>query len=245
MQVEDPHDVATLTVSWLMAWLSSVDRMRFVGAEVGVAGHRAAHDVEVVGERAARTSPARTRCRVRSPRPARRSPGTPQWAAVRRQSSSFWEPPPTMWTTSTVRSVIDRARSIVRAYPTASDSTMQRGDRRRVRRQRGAARSCGGDDSFGHVAGCDERRVVDVDGRHGRTPAVRRRRAVRRGRVRLHRRPRCAWHSCSSQSPPTLRRNLVRPPTPPSLVKFASRLASVTIGSSSSRPTSDHVPLAT
>ena len=48
--------------------------------------------------------------------------------------------------------------------------------------------------------------------------------------------------SDSSHSPPTLRRNRMRPSTPPSLVKFAARLASVSTGASSSSPTSDQVP---
>ena len=42
--------------------------------------------------------------------------------------------------------------------------------------------------------------------------------------------------SCSSHRPPTLRRKRTRPSTPPSLVKFAARLASVRTGSSSSKP---------
>ena len=40
----------------------------------------------------------------------------------------------------------------------------------------------------------------------------------------------------------TLCRYRMRPSTPPSLVKFAVRLASVSTGRSSSTPTSDHVP---
>ncbi len=49
--------------------------------------------------------------------------------------------------------------------------------------------------------------------------------------------------SDSSQSPEMFFKNRTRPSTPPSLVKFASRAASVTIGDGSSRPTSDQVPL--
>ena len=48
--------------------------------------------------------------------------------------------------------------------------------------------------------------------------------------------------SWSSHSPVTLRRNRIVPSTPPSLVKFACRLASVRIGAAVSTPTSDHVP---
>ncbi len=48
--------------------------------------------------------------------------------------------------------------------------------------------------------------------------------------------------SLSSQVPMTLVRNLVRPPTPRSLVKFARRDSSVTTGWSSSTPTSPQVP---
>ena len=43
----------------------------------------------------------------------------------------------------------------------------------------------------------------------------------------------------------TLRRKRIRSSTPPSLVKFAARLSSVTMAWSSSTPTSDHVPQAT
>ena len=45
-------------------------------------------------------------------------------------------------------------------------------------------------------------------------------------------------------TPPTFRRKRVRPSTPISFVKLASRAASVRTGASSSTPTSDHVPLA-
>ena len=48
--------------------------------------------------------------------------------------------------------------------------------------------------------------------------------------------------SLSSHSPVTLWRKRTRPSTPPSLVKFASRAASLTTGSSSSTPTRPHVP---
>lgn len=50
------------------------------------------------------------------------------------------------------------------------------------------------------------------------------------------------WHSLSSQSPPALRRYRMVPSMPRSLVKFASRLASVRTGCLSSTPTRDHVP---
>ena len=46
----------------------------------------------------------------------------------------------------------------------------------------------------------------------------------------------------STQSPITFLRNRMVPSTPPSLVKSAGRAASVSTGSSSSRPTSDQVP---
>ena len=48
--------------------------------------------------------------------------------------------------------------------------------------------------------------------------------------------------SLSSHSPVTLWRKRTRPSTPPSFVKLASRAASLTTGSSSSTPTSPHVP---
>ena len=48
--------------------------------------------------------------------------------------------------------------------------------------------------------------------------------------------------SDSSHSPMTLRRYRMRPSTPPSFVKLARRLSSVSTGCSSSTPTSDQVP---
>ena len=48
--------------------------------------------------------------------------------------------------------------------------------------------------------------------------------------------------SLSTHSPITLRRKRIVASTPPSLVKFASRAASVSTGPSSSTPTSDQVP---
>ena len=49
-------------------------------------------------------------------------------------------------------------------------------------------------------------------------------------------------HSCSSQSPVTFRSRRKVPATPPSFVKLAAKVSSVISGSSTSRPTSDHVP---
>src|SRR5580704_10329368 len=54
--------------------------------------------------------------------------------------------------------------------------------------------------------------------------------------------PQVRTHSWRSQRPVTLRRYLMVPSTPPSLVKLASLLSSVRTGASSSRPTSDQVP---
>ncbi len=48
--------------------------------------------------------------------------------------------------------------------------------------------------------------------------------------------------SCSSHSPITLRRYLIVPSMPVSLVKFAARLSRVSTGASSSSPASDQVP---
>ncbi len=48
--------------------------------------------------------------------------------------------------------------------------------------------------------------------------------------------------SCSSHSPVTLRRYLIVPSMPVSLVKLAARLAWVSTGASSSIPASDQVP---
>ena len=79
-------------------------------------------------------------------------------------------------------------------------------------------------DALGHVAGRDERRVVDVD---ARAVSGRQRRRLARGARRdpasSPGRAHARSDSCSSQSPPTLRRNRVRPSTPPSLVKLAAR----------------------
>ena len=52
-------------------------------------------------------------------------------------------------------------------------------------------------------------------------------------------------HSWSSQRPVTFRRRRTVSSTPPSLVMFAANEASVITGSSTSRPTSDHVPTLT
>ena len=54
--------------------------------------------------------------------------------------------------------------------------------------------------------------------------------------------PQARTDSCSSHRPLTLRRYLMVPSMPASLVKFATRLASVSTGPDSSMPTSDHVP---
>ena len=63
--------------------------------------------------------------------------------------------------------------------------------------------------------------------------------------VRSGARPRAAQtrtDSCSSHSPITLRRKRIVPSTPASLVKPASRLASVSTGLPSSTPARDQVP---
>jgi hypothetical protein len=49
-------------------------------------------------------------------------------------------------------------------------------------------------------------------------------------------------HSWSSQRPATLRSSRYVPATPPSFVRFDSNVRSSTSGSTSSTPTSDHVP---
>ena len=54
--------------------------------------------------------------------------------------------------------------------------------------------------------------------------------------------PQHRTHSCSSHSPVTLRRYLMVPSIPASLVKLASRLSSDSTGAVSSSPASDHVP---
>ncbi len=54
--------------------------------------------------------------------------------------------------------------------------------------------------------------------------------------------PQTRTDSCSSHSPITLRRNRTVPSTPASLVKPASRLASVSTGLPSSTPARDQVP---
>ncbi len=92
-----------------------------------------------------------------------------------------------------------------------------------------------------HVAGRQEGTVVGVEGQ----PATRQRgRGVeqRSEPFRLaHALPgRC--DSWSSHRPVTLRRYRMVASTPPSLVKLASRLASVRIGARVSTPTRDHVP---
>ena len=49
-------------------------------------------------------------------------------------------------------------------------------------------------------------------------------------------------HSCTSHRPITLRSSRIVPSTPRSLVRLYSRAGAVSTGSSSSRPSSDHVP---
>ena len=78
----------------------------------------------------------------------------------------------------------------------------------------------------GHAARRDERRVVDVDDRTAGGQLGGRGEEV----VEVVALATPAWHSCSSHSPPTLRRKRVRPSTPPSLVKLAARAASVRTG---------------
>ena len=104
----------------------------------------------------------------------------------------------------------------------ASESMMRAGDRGRCRRDGIAPAGDGRGDAGRHVAGCDERRVVDVEDRSVRS-------AGRRLRPpRSRRRRRAGWfqartHSWSNHKPPTLRRKRMRPSTPPSFVKFAVR----------------------
>ena len=100
----------------------------------------------------------------------------------------------------------------------------------------GAGVADGGADPFGHVVRGDEVRVVGVDlGPAGRQRGGGRQQFVQCRRVSLAA-AQVRWHSLSSQSPPTLRRYRMVPSTPRSLVKFASRLASVSTGCVSSTP---------
>ena len=99
--------------------------------------------------------------------------------------------------------------------------------------------SAGRRDARRHVAGRQERRVVDVDHR----AAAGGRAASRSSAGQVVGRPRSRIDSCSSHRPMTLRRKRIVPSTPPSLVKFAARASSVSTGASSSTPTSDQVPL--
>ena len=78
-----------------------------------------------------------------------------------------------------------------------------------------------------HVARRQERRVVGVDDRAAGRQRRRPRRAAPPGRSGCPARSQVRSDSWSSHRPMTLRRKRIRPSTPPSLVKFASRLASV------------------
>ena len=98
---------------------------------------------------------------------------------------------------------------------------MHAGHRGRARRCRAAGGDEGGGDAGRHVAGGDEGGVVDVDQRSARWQLRPHRRAAPQVLRVAFVAPRCACDSWSSQSPPTLRRNRVRPSTPPSLVKLA------------------------
>ena len=93
-----------------------------------------------------------------------------------------------------------------------------------------------------HVAGGEQARVVDVDDRpQGRDGS----RAGKQGGQVGVRQPRSVHlfiDSVSTHRPITFLRKRIVPSTPPSLVKSANRAASVSTGSSSSRPTNDQVP---
>ena len=84
--------------------------------------------------------------------------------------------------------------------------------------------------------------MVRVEDRHRRADSGRLRRAASSARRIDLRAARCACDSLSSHRPITLRRKRIVPSTPPSLVKLAARLSSVSTGRSSSTPTSDQVP---
>ena len=55
-------------------------------------------------------------------------------------------------------------------------------------------------------------------------------------------RPKLRLHSWTSQSPITLRSNRIVPSTPRSFVRLNAAASGVSTGSSSSRPSNDHVP---
>ena len=113
----------------------------------------------------------------------------------------------------------------------------------RLFRRRLAGRRAVRVDGAGHVGRVEERRVVgiqhgpetrDVRRRRPSTSSSYERRSPRSAHVRRH-----AW---SSHSPPMFFRTRNVPFTPPSFVKFSSRLRSVMIGAGISVPRSDHVP---
>ena len=94
----------------------------------------------------------------------------------------------------------------------------------------------------GMSPGGRNRGVVRVDDRAARRQRRGGGQQVARSRPASPARSQVRSDSCSSHSPITLRRYRTVPSTPPSLVKFAARLSSVSTGASSSTPTSDQVP---
>ena len=155
------------------------------------------------------------------------STGSPAALAVQRQSSSLRAPPPTTWISRGAAPVtrgehVDRLRVLQREAleDAAHDRAGLDGLRLAgVRAERAHPRR--------HVAGSANGGVVRLD--EATAAAARPSRARRAGRTSSSR-PSSAQarrHSCTSQSPVTLRSSRKVPSTPPSLVRFAANDASV------------------
>ena len=125
-----------------------------------------------------RSSPAARACTstlpsaVASTGPA--STGSPARSAVRWQSSSLSEPPPTMWIVRTSTPPMRPASRAVSAKAWASDSTMLRAYSARVRGSRDAVLGAPLVDARRHVAGREEARVVHVEDGDGCRDLLRR-----------------------------------------------------------------------
>src|SRR3954447_13737151 len=176
---------------------------------------------------------------VASTGPART--GSPAASAVQRQRGTLSAPPPTTWisggrepvTSASTRTVwacfsarLSRMQRVISpapagsGWPLSAQNAWTRAGRSPGARNRG---------SFGSMNDCS--------GGAASAAAV--------SSWNVHVRPSAAQalrHSCSSQRPSTFLSSRVVPPTPPSFVRFAAKLASVISGSASSTPTSDQLP---
>ena len=212
--------------------------MGFVADDLLGAGDERPQVFETAGQGPVARDPAPARCRARSPRPVPRAPADPagRRAAGRAGCSG--------------RRRRRRARGVRRVR------TARRPARRRSRTPRRGWPRCCGPARPGRPAPARRARGTSSAIRAGMSPGGRNRgswtsktltwpvvgRSLVEQRAEVARVPHARRVSESSQVPITLVRKRTRPSTPPSLVKLAARLASVTTGWSSSTPTSPHVP---